>query len=50
MTGEIGGVSPSTRDLAGLVDGGKDGAVLRVHVRFADLSAAELQKRLAGAL
>lgn len=33
MTGEIGGVSPSTRDLAGLVDGGKDGAVLRVHVQ-----------------
>jgi len=33
MTGEIGGASPSTRDLAGLVDAGKDGAVLRVHVQ-----------------
>ncbi len=33
MTGEIGGASRSTADLAGLVDAGTDGAVLRVHVQ-----------------
>jgi uncharacterized protein len=33
MTGEIGAASPATVDLAGLVDAGKDGAVLRVHVQ-----------------
>jgi uncharacterized protein (TIGR00251 family) len=33
MTGEIGGASRSTADLPGLVDAGKDGAVLRVHVQ-----------------
>jgi len=33
MTGEIGGTGPTTKDLARLVDAGKDGAVLRVHVQ-----------------
>src|ERR1700680_437397 len=33
MTGEIGAATPSKPDLAGLVDAGKDGAVLRVHVQ-----------------
>jgi uncharacterized protein (TIGR00251 family) len=33
MTGEIGGAGQSSRDLARLVDAGKDGAVLRVHVQ-----------------
>jgi uncharacterized protein (TIGR00251 family) len=33
MTGEIEGASRSTGDLASLVDAGKDGAVLRVHVQ-----------------
>jgi hypothetical protein len=33
MTGEIGVPSPSTHDLARLVEAGKDGAVLRVHVQ-----------------
>ena len=33
MTGEIGAASPSPPDLAGLVEAGTDGAVLRVHVQ-----------------
>src|SRR5208282_985415 len=33
MTGEISGASPSTPDVVGLVEAGKDGAVLRVHVQ-----------------
>jgi uncharacterized protein len=33
MTAEFGGTNPSTADLAALVEAGKDGAVLRVHVQ-----------------
>jgi uncharacterized protein (TIGR00251 family) len=33
MTGEMKGVSPSTPDLVGLIEAGKDGAVLRAHVQ-----------------
>jgi uncharacterized protein len=33
MTGEIGGAGRPAQELAGLVDAGKDGAVLRVHVQ-----------------
>jgi hypothetical protein len=33
MTGEVSGAHFPTPDLAGLVDAGKDGAVLRVHVQ-----------------
>jgi len=33
MSDESRGASPATADLAGLVDSGKDGAVLRVHVQ-----------------
>ena len=33
MTAEFGATNPSAPDLAGLVDAGKDGAVLRVHVQ-----------------
>ena len=33
MTAEFGATNPSTPDLAGLVEAGTDGAVLRVHVQ-----------------
>jgi uncharacterized protein (TIGR00251 family) len=33
MTAEFGTTNPSTADLAGLVEAGNDGAVLRVHVQ-----------------
>jgi uncharacterized protein len=33
MTGEMKGARPSTADLGALVEAGKDGAVLRVHVQ-----------------
>ncbi len=33
MTAEFGATNPSTPDLAGLVEAGNDGAVLRVHVQ-----------------
>jgi|SRR5579863_2674694 uncharacterized protein (TIGR00251 family) len=33
MTAEFGATNPSTPDLAGMVEAGKDGAVLRVHVQ-----------------